>query len=110
MSKPKAVVAGVGPDAPVVVNAAGGKQSGSPFRCDLLPPRATLAVAAVLKEGAEKYGDHNWHAIPIDDHLNHALAHVFAWLAGDQQDDHLEHFATRALMALEIARMAERGE
>jgi hypothetical protein len=70
---------------------------------DLMPPRATLAVAGVLAEGAPKYGEWNWLGIPTADHLNHALVHVYAHLAGDAQDDHLGHAACRLLMALEIA-------
>ena len=95
-------VGGVGPDAPTAVNDRGGRQSDTPYRADLLPPLATLAVAAVLKPGAEKYGVNNWHKIPVEDHLNHALVHVFAWLSGDRQDGHLEHAACRVLMALEL--------
>lgn len=96
-----AVVAGVGRDAPVAVNAAGGKQSHSPYRADLLPPQALLAVAAVLKHGADKYGANNWHLIPVADHVNHALVHLLALQAGDGSDDHLEHAATRILFALD---------
>lgn len=99
----KALVAGVGRDAPVVVNEVGGRQSGTLYRCDLLPSRAVLAVAAVLKEGAEKYGDDNWRKIPISDHVNHALIHILARQAGDASDDHLEHAACRLLMALDLA-------
>lgn len=96
-----AVVPGVGPDAPTVTNAAGAKQSAVAYRVDLLPPRAILAVAAVLHAGATKYGTDNWRGIPIADHLNHAMTHVFAWLAGDRSDDHLSHAACRLLMAME---------
>lgn len=102
----RATVAGVGKDAPTTVNAAGGKQSDSPYRCDLLPAQAVLAVAAVLKHGADKYGPNNWRAIPIGDNLNHALTHVLAYLAGDTQDDHLEHAACRILFALDLKRGA----
>lgn len=109
MNKMAAVVAGVGPDAPTKVNEQGGRQSDSPYRADLTPPLAFLAVSAVLKHGAEKYGVDNWHAISVREHLNHALVHAFAHLAGDRQDGHLEHFACRALMALEIALMADRS-
>lgn len=94
-------IAGVGADAPTTVNAAGGKQSASPYRCDLLPPQATFRVAAVLKHGADKYGTNNWHAIPVEDHINHALVHLLAFLAGDRQDDHLGHAACRAMFALD---------
>jgi hypothetical protein len=96
------VIAGVGKDAPTVTNSSGGKQSASPYRCDLLPARAVMAIAEVLKHGADKYGDNNWRKIPVADHLNHALAHAFAYIAGDGQDDHLSHAACRLLFALEL--------
>src|SRR4051812_9165295 len=96
-----AVVEGVGTDAPIVANERGGKQSHAPYRCDLLPPLAVLAVAKVLAHGAAKYGPHNWHAIPVADHINHAMTHVYAWLAGDKSDDHLGHAACRIVMALD---------
>jgi hypothetical protein len=103
------LIEGVGKDAPIVVNEKGGKQSSSPYRMDLLPMRASLAVAKVLKYGADKYGDENWRNIPVRDHLNHALVHVASHLVGDTQDDHLEHAACRLLMALETA-LVQAGE
>ncbi|MES2208574.1 MAG: dATP/dGTP diphosphohydrolase domain-containing protein [Chloroflexota bacterium] len=100
---------GLGPDAPATANAAGGKQSATPYRCDLLPPHAALAVSRVLSEGAAKYGPNNWHKIPVADHLNHAIAHVFADLAGDTSDAHLDHAATRLLFALDQRRSGREG-
>lgn len=97
-----AQIEGVGKDVEVVTNSSGAKQSKTLYRCDLMPPLATLAVAGVLNEGAVKYGENNWHGIPVNDHLNHAITHAYSYLAGDSQDDHLEHFACRAMMALEI--------
>lgn len=91
----------VGPDQPTIVNAQGGKQSDSPYRSDLLPPAALLVIARVLKEGADKYGDDNWRAIPRKDHMNHALTHMLTHRAGDQTDHHLAHAACRLLFALE---------
>lgn len=64
--------------------------------------KTRTAPPAVLAPGAVKYGEDNWRKIPAKDHLNHALTHVFAFLAGDGQDDHLEHAACRMMMALEI--------
>lgn len=100
-SRSVAPVAGVGPDAPVTVNAHGGRQSALPYRCDLIQALAVLHVSAISARGAEKYGDNNWHKIPVAEHLNHALAHLLAHLAGDSQDDHLGHAAWRVLSALE---------
>ena len=97
----KALIEGVGANALTVESPNGAKQSHSPYRMDLMPPLATLAVAGVLAPGAIKYGENNWRGLPVKDHLNHALVHVMAFLAGDTQDDHLGHFACRAMMALE---------
>jgi hypothetical protein len=91
------------PDAPTQVNAAGAKQSDTGTRCDLLPARACLAVAGVLDVGAKKYGVDNWRGLTVADHVNHAMTHYFAWLAGDRSDDHLSHAACRALMALDAS-------
>jgi len=95
------MIQGIGPDAPTVVNLHGGKQSVLPFRCDLLPPHAIINVCEVLEQGAKKYGKDNWRNIPLTDHLNHAMAHIFAHFAGDQQDIHIAHAACRLLFALE---------
>lgn len=92
----------LGKDAPTVTNEQGGRQSHLPFRFDLLDPHAMAALGNVLYEGAAKHGDENWRKIPIRDHLNHLLAHVFAYMAGDESDDHLEHAFCRAMMAVAL--------
>jgi hypothetical protein len=91
----------LGPEAPTHTNEQGGAQSTIPVRCDLLPPLAILAVAATLSPAAVKYGEANWRKIPQKDHVNHALAHIFAHLSGDTGDDHLNHAACRLLFAME---------
>ena len=93
-------VKGVSPDAPVITNEKGAKQSDSPYRLDLVDPKALLAIGAVLKEGATKYGEDNWRGIDLNDHINHALVHIYAYLAGDNSDDHIEHATTRMIFAL----------
>ena len=109
MATAKVMVDGVGPDAAVVTDPeTGAKQSAVTYRCDLLPPLASLRVASILHEGSSKYGDWNWFKIPPGDHLNHALIHIFAFLAGDKSDDHLGHAACRMLMAMERVLMDER--
>lgn len=96
-------IPGVGPDAPITTNENGAKQSSSPYRVDLLPPLSLLDVARVLKYGADRYGVDNWRGIPIADHVNHALVHIFAYLSGDTQDNHLGHATCRMMMAHEQA-------
>ena len=96
-------ITGVGLDVPTITNDVGAKQSSIPYRCDLMPGKAALVVAGILRDGSAKYGDNNWRGIPLGDHINHALMHIYAHLAGDNQDDHLGHAACRMLMAVEMA-------
>ena len=93
-------VEGVGKDAPITTNERGGGQSYIPFRFDLLDGKALSGLARVLAEGAEKYAPNNWRLIPLQDHLNHAMMHIFAYLAEDTQDEHLEHALTRLMFAV----------
>lgn len=87
----------------VEVNELGGKQSKTKCRFDLLPPVAMFKVTEVLQQGAAKYGeDENWRHIPIKDHLNHALNHIFGWLGGDNSEDHLSHALCRLMFACEL--------
>ena len=96
------IITGVGPDVPVVVNKRGGRQSMTLYRFDLLDPRAMFALTEVLATGAEKYGESNWRQIDASDHVNHALQHLFAWLASDTADAHLAHAFCRCMMALAV--------
>jgi hypothetical protein len=93
---------GLNPDAPTVQNEQGGMQSATAGRFDLLPPKAMFRLAAIMEHGARKYAPNNWKKIEIDSHVNHALQHLFAYLAGDRQDDHLGHALARATMAVEL--------
>jgi hypothetical protein len=65
-----------------------------------------FAAAEVAKYGAEKYGetlfDRNYKKIPPEEHVNHAIQHLFAYLAGDESDDHLSHAILRAMFAFEV--------
>ena len=93
------VIPGVGPDAPPTVNERGGKQSYSPYRFDLLDAKAMLRLAAIAGKGAEKYGVDNWRKLSIEDNINRAIIHLYAYLAGDRQDDHLAHAFCRVMFA-----------
>ena len=70
-----------------------------------LDPRAIRRVAEVMGEGSRKYGDNlnpngTWQQIEVLAHINHALNHLFNYLAGDMSEDHLGHAACRVLGAL----------
>ena len=90
----------LGPQAPVVENELGGKQSKLDYAFHLTDPLANFALAEVFAIGAAKYAADNWRLIPVEEHLNHLLTHINAHMAGDTQDDHLGHALCRAHMAL----------
>ncbi len=92
------------PNADTEVNERGGKQSRASMRFDLLDAESMMKLAGICARGAEKYGVDNWRKIDTADHINHALAHMYAYLAGDRQDDHLGHALARSLMADATAR------
>ena len=102
----KSLLFGVSPDAPVVENENGGKQSKSPYAFELLPPTSLFAAAQVAREGADKYGetfgDRNYTKISSVSHINHAIAHLYAHLAGDESDAHLAHAIVRLLFAYDV--------
>jgi hypothetical protein len=71
------------------------------FRYDLISPIGLREVARACAEGAEKYGDWNWErGMPVHDLLNHVLAHVYKFLAGDRSEPHLGHAAWGMLAAI----------
>ena len=100
------LIAGVEPDAPVVENENGGKQSDTPYGFHLLPISALFDAAKVAKYGADKYGEtfseRNYTKIDTIEHLNHAIQHIYAFLAGDKQDDHLGHAIVRLMFAFDV--------
>jgi len=106
-SKPT-VIKGVSPDEPTIINAQGGKQSKTEYAFDLIYPDAILALAEVLKKGADKYGKDNWKNITAAENFNHMIVHYYAWLKGDRSDDHLAHMFTRAMMLYASAKQQER--
>jgi len=97
------VIEGIGPDVPVEENERGGKQSKSPYRFDLMDGYAMFRLAKVLADGEKRYPTpDNWRHIDEEDHVNHALQHLFGWLSGDTQDDHLGHAFCRLMFAIGV--------
>lgn len=92
-------IKGIGPDAEIVVNEQGGRQSRAVAAFHLMDAPTMIRLAKVLQYGASRYERDNWRKISCEDHLNHALGHIFAHLAGDRQDDHLGHAFCRLMMA-----------
>ena len=99
----RAPLGNLGADAPIETAANGAQQSRLDYRFDLLDAPAMFALARVLDYGAKRYAENNWRGIPTRSHVNHVLVHLFGYLAGDTQDDHLSHALCRAMMALASA-------
>lgn len=90
-------------DAPLEVTPQGGKHSKIGMAFHHLDAGLMLTLASILYQGGAKYGRNNWKNISVEDHLNHALTHIFGFLSGDTQDDHLSHAILRVMFA-EIVR------
>lgn len=97
----KEVINGVAEEE-MVSNTNGGRQSKLDYRFDLIDTKAIFALANVLHTGEVRYGKDNWRKIDTESHLNHALSHIYAHLAGDKQDDHLSHGLCRLMMAIGV--------
>lgn len=70
-------------------------------RYDLISPIGLAAVAMACAEGARKYSDFNWEkGMPANDMLNHAIRHIYLFLAGDRSEDHLGHAAWNIMGAI----------
>ena len=88
------------PDAPTETLPNGAMQSSVQYRYDLFDPYAVAQLANILHKGAVKYGENNWHGLSVETNINHALAHLFAHLMGDDREPHLAHAFTRCMFAL----------
>jgi hypothetical protein len=80
--------------------ASGAKRTALGARWDLLSPIGLRRAAEAAEEGARKYGEWNHEkGLPVNVYLNHAIAHIYAYLGGDRSEPHLGHAAWGLLFA-----------
>lgn len=59
-------------------------------RFDLISPIMLLRLAKHYENGAQKYAARNWEkGLPDSRCFDSAVRHLYRWLAGDRQEDHL---------------------
>ena len=79
-------------------------------RYDLIPPAALKRLAGVYQRGADKYGARNWEkGMPIGRCLDSALRHLFQYIEGRRDEDHLGQALWNIAGAIHIEEMVERG-
>ncbi|MHA1868715.1 MAG: dATP/dGTP diphosphohydrolase domain-containing protein [Candidatus Heimdallarchaeaceae archaeon] len=71
-------------------------------RFDLLPPRAIKRVAKQYEKGTKKYKDRNWEkGQPFSRFIDSALRHMFQYLEGLKDEDHITAAAFNILAIIE---------
>lgn len=75
----------------------------------LIPENAIREVEKVLQVGARKHGEWDWleYPRPYSHHADHLLAHMEAWLKGEDKEEesgysHLSHVVCRALFLIAL--------
>jgi hypothetical protein len=79
-------------------------------RFDLVTPEGLRRVAIRYEAGAIKYGEHNWQkGQPVNRTLNSAIRHIFQYLAGMRDEDHLGAAAWNVLAAMHLEKETVEG-
>lgn len=79
-------------------------------RFDLIPPYALKRLAQHYENGADKYGDRNWEkGQPLARYLDSVIRHVYAYLGGSDEEDHLAAVAWNAMAVIETLHRIELG-
>lgn len=77
------------------------RDTGGKGRCDLLPHSALLRVSRQMEGALAEHEERNWEkGIPMHSFLDSAMRHLFKYMDGQADEDHLAAAATNVLMAL----------
>ena len=59
-------------------------------RCDLLPMCALIRLSKHCEKGSEDHGERNWEkGLPMHSFIDSALRHLFKYVDGQNDEDHL---------------------
>lgn len=77
------------------------RQTGGKGRCDLLPHAALLRISSHMENSLIEHEERNWElGLPMHCFLDSALRHLFKYMDGKVDEDHLAAATTNLLMAL----------
>lgn len=80
-------------------------------RFDLLPPYAIKRLAIHYEHGATKYGDSNYLlGQPTRRYMESALRHLFAYIGGSRDEDHLSASAWNILALISTEQLCREGK
>lgn len=80
-------------------------------RYDLLPPYSIFRIARHYENGSKKYGDRNWEkGQPVTRFWDSAVRHLFKYMEGSRDEDHLAAAAWNIIGIIHIEEMVRRGK
>lgn len=80
-------------------------------RYDLISPIMIERLAKLLQRGAEKYNDRNWEkGMPLSVYMDSGMRHLFKFLEGHRDEDHLIAAIWNLQALLHIEEMVKRGK
>ena len=79
-------------------------------RYDLITPIGVKRLARVYERGAVNHGDRNWEkGIPLSRCMESAIRHIYQYLEGMRDEDHLGQAAWNLFAAMHVEEMVQRG-
>lgn len=70
-------------------------------RCDLLPMCALLRLSKHMEAGSDAHGERNWEkGLPMSSFLDSAIRHLFKYMDGETDEDHLAAAAWNVTCAM----------